>query len=174
MSNRALYRNPYDDELILRYGPDVLSIRRAHVVPPRVASPGKLLTVVSLPAAREKLRTEIRRAGARIYGDRHRVTNEPTPGNYTFTNFLPAFTKHAARVLGEAARRDVLPLYGRREAKVIVKPYEVGDAMRVTAGSIEGKLVKLIERKSKASWLVDCDGKRFVLHITNMVRIDPG
>lgn len=166
-----------DRELVERYGPDILSIRRQSI-PPRKARNGNLLAIMSKPAARAKFREELRRAGSRIYGDRHRVTREPTPGPYTFTDCLPAFTKHALGVLGEVARRDVRPLYGRRDGgHEPQEPFAAGDKVLIQRGPFASFRGVVVGKRSKRGWWVDVSifGRlsRCTL-ATQYLRIDPG
>lgn len=160
-------------ELIARYGPDVLEIERNVAVPPRIARERHQLAVLPRGGQRRKLVKEQRREGYKAHVARHRITGEVT-ANIVFSNALPAFSKHARSVLAEIPTRDILSLYGNRPPRPKIKPYEVGDKVQLTAGLLAGKVGKLIERKARASWMVDVDGKRVVHHIHTMIRIDPG
>jgi len=164
--------NTITDYLVSRYGPEILTVRR-HDMPLRKAQPKHQLAVVPKGGQRRKLEKELRREGYKAHVARHRVDKDVT-ANLVFTNALPAFNKHARAVLAELPNKAVLTLYGRRPPAEYVKPYEVGDVIKVKAGVFAGSIGPLVERKAKASWLVETGGKRFVVHINNMIRIDPG
>lgn len=172
-----------EKELVAKYGSNILTVRRDDV-PPRRAKPehldkhGKLvryqMAVIPKPGARAKLVTEIKRAGFKAHLARHRVTKEVT-ANLVFTNALPAFNKHARDVLADIPSRDILRLYGERPPPPPAeKPFQVGEKVSICDGLFAGMAGTLDERKSKASWLVNINGKRVAQHITNMLRIDPG
>ena len=172
-----------EKELVAKYGSGVLTVRREDV-PPRRAKPehldkhGKLvryqMAVIPRPGARAKLVTEIRRAGFKAHLARHRVTKEVT-ANLVFTNALPAFNKHARDVLADIPSRDILRLYGERPPPPPQeKPFQKGDRVTIRQGLFAGMEGILDSRKAKASWAVDIGSKRTVVHISNMLRIDPG
>lgn len=159
-------------DLVRRYGPDVLKATRRSI-PPRRARKGHQLAVQPKAGRRNKLVKELKQEGYKAHVTRHRVTKEVTV-NLVFTNALPAFNKHAASTLAEIPTREILNLYGKRPPVVRTKPYEAGDLVRVTAGPCAGMTATLEQRHAKATWTADINGRRAVIHINNMIRIDPG
>lgn len=126
-------------ELVARYGDAVLNAPRRKAVPPRRASPGKLLVSTAKPGCRKKLLSEIRQERIRAYGP-------PEGGRYTFSNALPAFSKHAAHVVGEVSRLEIRSLYptrARRRADETI-PFRIGQT--VYRGEIPAKVIAISGR----------------------------
>lgn len=163
-----------ENDLIARYGRGILTVERKNV-PPRVAKKKNLLAVIPRRNARKKLETEIKREGYKAHVARHRVTKEVT-ANFVFTNALPAFAKHAREVMAELPAQAIRSLYGARPPRPSPdKPYKPGDVIRIRAGIFEGAQAKLAQKKSKSTWYIDvAGGARISLHVSNMIRIDPG
>lgn len=159
-------------ELVSRYGPNILKANRRHI-PPRRASKGHHLAVQPKAGRRNKLVKELKQEGYKAHVTRHRVTKEVTT-SFVFTNALPAFSKHAASTLAEIPTPEIRNLYGQRPPVIRSKPYEAGDVVKVTAGPCAGMTATLEQRKAKATWMADINGRRVVIHINNMIRIDPG
>ena len=107
-------------------------------------------------------------------GERAKIT---APG-YVFAQraVSHAFLRHVkGKPLGTANVADVANLYVMKPPPPPKeKPYEVGDVIRVQAGVFGGQCGPLERRSAKASWLVNLGTARVSVHITNMVRIDPG
>lgn len=159
-------------ELVSRYGPNILKANRRQI-PPRRARKGHHLAVQPKAGRRNKLVKELKQEGYKAHVARHRETKEVTT-RFVFANALPAFAKHAASVLAEIPTPAIRPLYGHRQPVIRTKPYEAGDLVRVTAGPCAGMTATLEKRNAKATWTADINGRRVVIHINNMIRIDPG
>lgn len=162
-----------ENELVERYGREVLSVRTRNV-PARMAKEGHMLAVVPRCASRGKLVRELRREGSKAHIARHRVTKEVTT-NHVFTNALHAFAKHAHGVLAEIPTRQIVNLYGSRPQSLpAVKPLETGDDVKVTAGPFAGSLGQIVEKRGRRHWLVESMGRKFCVQTSSLIRIDPG
>jgi hypothetical protein len=166
-------------ELIKRYGPNVLSVKRNNI-PPQRAKPKHRLVVKPRAGARERLVKELRREGGKAQVARDRQTKQVN-ANFVMTNCLPAFTRHALGVLAELPNEQLIRLWGTRpRAKPIASiEFQPGDRVRIKPGvlslpsgdDVTGKLVRRMHR----AWHVDIGmpGTVVVLR-SDMILIDPG
>jgi|APGre2960657404_1045060.scaffolds.fasta_scaffold136505_2 hypothetical protein len=123
-----------EQDLVARYGQDVLKVKRQPRIPPRVAKPKHRLVVE--PTRKAQLVKELRRNGSKATICRHRETRETTT-HLVMTNCLPAFTKHAKRVVTELPCAQILRLFGQRALKpASANPYTIGQS--VMYGEIPG------------------------------------
>jgi hypothetical protein len=161
-----------ENELIERYGEDVLTVQR-HYVPPRIAKDKHHLAVI--PKQRPRLVKELRRAGSKAHITRHRETKEVTT-NLVFTNALPGMAEHARGVLAELPASAIRPLYGARPPRPAPsRPYAPGDTIEIKAGAMAGIKATLKRKASNSTWAIGGDhGLRITIHVNNMIRIDPG
>lgn len=161
-----------ENELVERYGEDVLTVQRRYV-PPRIAKDKHHLAVI--PKQRQRLVKELRRAGSKAHVTRHRETGEVTT-NFVFTNALPGMAEHARGVLAELPASAIRPLYGARPPRPAPsRPYEPGDTIEIKAGPMAGVKATLKRKESNSTWAIGGDhGLRITIHVNNMIRIDPG